>query len=99
MHAYDFPVFDTPIRQGKNGVVFGGVNVALDAAGTAQRLGADSVTLAYRSTAAEMPARLAEVHHAKEAGVHILELVNPLELIKGEDGFVSAVKMERMELG
>ena len=46
-----------------------------------------------------MPARLAEVHHAKEEGVKILELVNPLEFIKGEDGFVSAVKLERMELG
>ena len=91
MHAYDFPVYDTPIRQGKNVVVFGGGNVAMDAARTALRLGADSVTLAYRRTEAEMPARLAEVHHAKEEGVHILELVNPLEFIKGEDGFVSAV--------
>ena len=99
MHAYDFPVYDTPIRQGKNVVVFGGGNVAMDAARTALRLGADSVTLAYRRTEAEMPARLAEVHHAKEEGVHILELVNPLEFIKGEDGFVSAVKLERMELG
>lgn len=99
MHAYDFPVYDTPIRQGKNVVVFGGGNVAMDAARTALRLGADSVTLAYRRTEAEMPARLAEVHHAKEEGVRILELVNPLEFIKGEDGFVSAVKLERMELG
>ena len=99
MHAYDFPVYDTPIRQGKNVVVFGGGHVAMDAARTALRLGADSVTLAYRRTEAEMPARLAEVHHAKEEGVHILELVNPLEFIKGEDGFVSAVKLERMELG
>ncbi len=80
-------------------MVFGGGNVAMDAARTALRLGADSVTLAYRRTEAERPARLAEVHHAKEEGVHILELVNPLEFIKGEDGFVSAVKLERMELG
>ncbi len=99
LHAYDVPVYDTPIRQGKNVVGFGGGNVAMDAARTALRLGADSVTLAYRRTEAEMAARLAEVHQAKEEGVHILELVNPLEFIKGEDGFLSAVKLERMELG
>ena len=99
MKAYDFPVHDTPIRHGKNVVVFGGGNVAMDAARTALRLGAESVTLAYRRTEAEMPARLAEVHHAKEEGVKILELANPLEFIKGEDGFVSSVKLERMELG
>lgn len=99
MHAYDFPVFDTPIREGKSVVVFGGGNVAMDAARTALRLGAESVTLAYRRTEAEMPARLAEVHHAKEEGVRILELVNPLEFIRGEDGFVSSVRLERMELG
>ena len=89
----------TPIMKSKSVAVVGGGNVAMDAARTALRLGADSVTLAYRRTEAEMPARLAEVHHAKEEGVHILELVNPLEFIKGEDGFVSAVKLERMELG
>ena len=99
MHAYDFPVYDTPIRHGKNVVVFGGGNVAMDAARTALRLGAESVTLAYRRTEAEMPARLAEVHHAKEEGVKILELSNPLEFIADEQGFVSSVKLERMELG
>ena len=98
MKAY-LPTSKTPIRAGKKVAVVGGGNVAMDAARTALRLGADSVTLAYRRTEAEMPARLAEVHHAKEEGVHILELVNPLEFIKGEDGFVSAVKLERMELG
>ncbi len=72
MKAYDFPEFDTPVRHGKNVVVFGGGNVAMDAARTALRLGAEKVTLAYRRTEAEMPARLAEVHHAKEEGVEIL---------------------------
>ena len=79
--------------------VVGGGNTAMDACRTAVRLGAKEVYVVYRRTEAEMPARLAEVHHAKEEGVHILELVNPLEFIKGEDGFVSAVKLERMELG
>lgn len=99
MHAYDFPVYDTPIREGKNVVVFGGGNVAMDAARTALRLGAESVTLAYRRTEAEMPARLAEIHHAKEEGVKVLELVNPLRFLSGEDGFVASVELERMELG
>lgn len=99
MKAYDFPVHDTPIRHGKNVVVFGGGNVAMDAARTALRLGAESVTLAYRRTEAEMPARLAEVHHAKEEGVKIAELVNPLRFLPGPDGFVSTVELERMELG
>ncbi|MBE6469405.1 MAG: NADPH-dependent glutamate synthase [Coriobacteriaceae bacterium] len=99
MHSYDFPVYDTPIKHGKHVVVFGGGNVAMDAARTALRLGAESVTLAYRRTEAEMPARLAEVHHAKEEGVKILELVNPLEFQEDEKGFVASVKLERMELG
>ncbi|MBY4797748.1 NADPH-dependent glutamate synthase [Collinsella sp. AGMB00827] len=99
MHSYQFPLYDTPIRHGRNVVVFGGGNVAMDAARTALRLGAESVTLAYRRTEAEMPARLAEVHHAKEEGVHILELVNPLEFTADEDGFVASVTLERMELG
>lgn len=99
MHSYDFPTYDTPIKHGKHVVVFGGGNVAMDAARTALRLGAESVTLAYRRTEAEMPARLAEVHHAKEEGVKILELVNPLEFTADENGFVASVKLERMELG
>ncbi len=98
MKAY-LPTSHTPIRTGSKVAVVGGGNVAMDAARTALRLGAESVTLAYRRTEAEMPARLAEVHHAKEEGVKILELANPLEFIKGEDGFVSSVKLERMELG
>ncbi len=99
MKAMDFPEYDTPIKHGKNVVVFGGGNVAMDAARTALRLGADTVTLAYRRTEKEMPARVAELHHAKEEGVRVLELVSPLEFEAGEDGFVSKVKLEHMELG
>ena len=80
-------------------IIVGGGNVAMDAARTALRLGAESVTLAYRRTEAEMPARLAEIHHAKEEGVHVLELANPLRFLPGPDGFVSTVELQRMELG
>ena len=99
MHAYEFPEYDTPIRRGKRVVVFGGGNVAMDAARTALRLGAEHVTLAYRRTEAEMPARKAEIHHAKEEGVEFLELVSPLEIEKGDDGFVAGIKLQKMELG
>lgn len=102
MHAYNFPEYDTPIRHGKHVVVFGGGNVAMDAARTALRLGAEEVTLAYRRTEAEMPARLAEVHHAKEEGIKFLELVAPLEFIddgQGRSASVAKVRLQRMELG
>ncbi len=99
MHAYEFPAYDTPVRHGKNVVVFGGGNVAMDAARTALRLGAEKVTLAYRRTEAEMPARRAEIHHAKEEGVEFLELVAPIAFTAGEDGFVSAIRLQQCELG
>ena len=99
MKANKFPEYDTPTKHGKNVVVFGGGNVAMDAARTALRLGADKVTLAYRRSEAEMPARLAEVHHAKEEGIVFETLVAPLEFHAGEDGFVASVTCQRMELG
>ena len=99
MKAMLFPEYMTPIKHGKNVVVFGGGNVAMDAARTALRLGAETVTLAYRRTEKEMPARVAELHHAKEEGVRMLELVSPIAFEAGEDGFVAKVKLERMELG
>lgn len=102
MHAYNYPEYDTPIRHGKHVVVFGGGNVAMDAARTALRMGAEEVTLAYRRTEAEMPARLAEVHHAKEEGIKFLELVAPLEFIddgQGRSASVAKVRLQRMELG
>ena len=99
MKANRFPEFDTPTKHGKNVVVFGGGNVAMDSARTALRLGAETVTLAYRRGEAEMPARKAELHHAKQEGVKIQELSSPLEFIADENGFVSKVRLERMELG
>lgn len=99
MKAEKFPEYDTPTKHGKNVVVFGGGNVAMDAARTALRLGADKVALAYRRTEAEMPARKEELHHAKQEGVEVMELVNPCEFKADENGFVSSVVLQRMELG
>jgi glutamate synthase (NADPH/NADH) small chain len=99
MKANNFPRYDTPTKHGKNVVVFGGGNVAMDAARTALRLGADHVTLAYRRGEEEMPARRAELHHAKQEGVEILPLVSPLEFKADDDGNVASVRLERMELG
>ena len=99
MQAYDFPQVDTPVRRGANVVVFGGGNVAMDAARTALRLGAASVTLAYRRTEAEMPARRAEVEHAKAEGVQFMELAAPLDFVASEDGNVCAARLRLMELG
>lgn len=99
MRAYDFPEVDTPVRNGRHVVVFGGGNVAMDAARTALRLGAETVTLAYRRTEAEMPARRAEVEHAKAEGVRLCELVAPLEFVGDDTGNVCAARLRKMELG
>ena len=90
--------YDTPIRAGKKVVVVGGGNVAMDAARTALRLGAET-TIVYRRTENELPARKEEVHHAKEEGIQFAMLTNPVEVIGDENGWVKAVKCIRMELG
>ncbi len=89
-----------PAMKPKNGkkVSVGG-NVAMDAVRTAKRLGAERAIIAYRRTEDEMPARRAELHHAKAEGVEVMPLVSPLEFIAGEDGTVCAVKVQKMELG
>jgi len=99
MKANKFPEYDTPTKHGKNVVVFGGGNVAMDAVRTAKRLGAERAIICYRRTEAEMPARKAELHHAKEEGVEVMELVAPVEFVKGEDGNVCAARVQRCELG
>lgn len=88
----------TPIHAGKKVVVVGGGNVAMDAARTALRLGAQT-TIVYRRTETELPARREEVHHAKEEGIEFAMLTNPVEIIGDEKGWVKAVKCIRMELG
>lgn len=90
--------YDTPIHAGKKVVVVGGGNVAMDAARTALRLGAET-TIVYRRTEKELPARVEEVHHAKEEGIQFAMLTNPVEVLGDEKGWVKAVKCIRMELG
>ncbi len=88
----------TPIHAGKKVVVVGGGNVAMDAARTALRLGAET-TIVYRRTEKELPARAEEVHHAKEEGIQFAMLTNPVEILGDEKGWVRAIKCIRMELG
>ena len=92
------PHSDTPINLGKRVVVVGGGNTAMDSCRTAKRLGAD-VTLVYRRSEAEMPARLEEVKHAKEEGIHFLTLHNPKEYEADEKGAVKSVVLDVMQLG
>lgn len=89
---------DTPIKMGKKVAVVGGGNVAMDAARTALRLGAE-VHIVYRRSEAELPARAEEVHHAKEEGIIFDLLCNPTEILADENGWVSGMKCVRMELG
>lgn len=90
--------YDTPIRAGQKVAVVGGGNVAMDAARTALRLGAD-VHIVYRRGEAELPARAEEVHHAKEEGIIFDLLTNPTEILEDEKGWVSGLKCVKMELG
>ena len=92
------PKSDTPLNFGKKVVVVGGGNTAMDSCRTAKRLGAD-VTIVYRRSEAEMPARLEEVKHAKEEGIKFLTLHNPIEYLSDENGAVRAVVLQVMELG
>ena len=89
----------TPIIRGKNVVTVGGGNVAMDSARTALRLGADHSYIVYRRSEVEMPARNAEIHHAKEEGVEFNLLTNPIEILADEKGFVRGMRCIRMELG
>ena len=90
--------YDTPIHAGRKVVVVGGGNVAMDAARTALRLGAET-TIVYRRTENELPARKEEVHHAKEEGIQFAMLTNPVEVLGDENGWVRGVRCIRMELG
>ncbi len=100
MDAYNFPhASDTPIIRGHNVVTFGGGNVAMDAARTALRLGAETSTILYRRSEKEMPARLDEIAHAKEEGVVLRMLQDAIEILGDEDGWVTGVRCLRMALG
>ena len=97
MHAYD-TAYDTPIYVGKRVVVVGGGNVAMDAVRTAKRLGADAV-IVYRRSEKELPARVEEVHHAKEEGIEFKMLTNPVAVLGSDQGWVTGIRCVEMELG
>ncbi len=99
MKAYNEDESMTPLYHSKRVAVFGGGNVAMDAARTALRLGAEKVTIIYRRTKDEMPARKEEVHHAQEEGVEFLMLNQPVEILGDENGHVNGVKVIKCELG
>jgi glutamate synthase (NADPH/NADH) small chain len=91
--------YDTPVLKSRSVAVVGGGNVAMDAARSALRMGAENVYVVYRRSEAEMPARREEVHHAKEEGVTFLNLNNPTKILGDENGRVRAVVCQKMELG
>lgn len=99
MKAYLFPEYDTPIWVGNRVVVVGGGNVAMDSARTALRLGAEKVTIVYRRSRAEMPARLEEVENAEEEGIEFLLLTNPVRILTNDKVWVTGMECIRMELG
>lgn len=99
MKAYLFPEYDTPISKGKRVAVIGAGNVAMDAARTAIRLGAEEVHIIYRRGRDEMPARKEEIHHAEEEGIIFDLLTTPVRFIGDERGWVKEIELIRMELG
>jgi len=99
MKAYEFPKVDTPIPLGKKVVVLGAGNVAMDAARTAMRLGAEEVKIVYRRSREEMPARQAEIHHAEEEGIELFLLTNPTQYLGNEKGRLAGMVCLQMELG
>ncbi len=98
MKSYLFPHYKTPLIAGKNVAVLGGGNVAMDSARTAIRLGAEKVTIVYRRAEEQMPARAAEVHHAKEEQIEFGLLSNPVEIFGNGKGWVTGMKCQRYEL-
>ncbi len=99
MKGYLFPEYDTPIARGKNVVVLGAGNVAMDSARTAMRLGAKSVKVVYRRSREEMPARDEELHHAEEEKIEFVLLTNPTKFYGDEEGRVTGMQCLKMELG
>ncbi|MEG0693536.1 MAG: NADPH-dependent glutamate synthase, partial [Oscillospiraceae bacterium] len=98
MKAY-INTYDTPIKHSKCVAIVGGGNVAMDAARCAKRLGAEHVYIVYRRSLEEMPARLEEIHHAKEEGIEFQLLTNPIKILGDETGFVNQIECVKMELG
>lgn len=99
MKAYRFPEYDTPIPRGKDVVVIGAGNVAMDSARTALRLGADRVRIVYRRSKEEMPAREAEIHHAEEEGIEFTFLTTPVRYLGSPEGRLTGLECIQMTLG
>ena len=99
MKAYLFPEHGTPIKRGKRVSVIGGGNVAMDSARTALRLGAEEVTIVYRRSRTELPAREEEVENAEEEGIEFKLLTSPLEILGDEKGWATSMQCQQMELG
>jgi glutamate synthase (NADPH/NADH) small chain len=99
MKAYLFPNADTPLTRGRHVAVVGGGNVAMDAARTAMRMGAEKVYVVYRRSKKEMPARIEEIHHAEEEGIEFHLLTNPLRFLGNDEAWVTEIECQRMELG
>ncbi len=99
MKGYLFPKYDTPIAKGKNVVVLGAGNVAMDSARTAMRLGAESVKVVYRRSREEMPAREEELHHAQQEQIEFVLLTNPTQFFGDENGRLTGMECLKMELG
>ncbi|MEI5989075.1 glutamate synthase (NADPH), homotetrameric [Enterococcus termitis] len=99
MHSYEFPKYDTPIKRSENVVVIGGGNVAMDAARSAKRLGAEHVSIVYRRSLEELPARIEEYHHSVEEEIDYHWLTNPIEYMNDGNGNLNGVKCIKMALG
>ncbi|MGP8320421.1 MAG: NADPH-dependent glutamate synthase [Methanosarcinaceae archaeon] len=99
MKAYQFPEYDTPVKKSKRVIVVGGGNVAMDSARCALRLGADEVSIVYRRSDEELPARREEIEHAKEEGIMFRLLTNPVKILGDENLMVKGAECVNMELG
>ncbi len=99
MKGYLYPRYDTPMPMGRKVIVLGGGNVAMDSARTARRLNPEKVTILYRRTEKELPARIEEIHHAKEEGIEFHYLTSPVEFIGNEKKMVRAIRCIKMRLG
>jgi homotetrameric NADPH-dependent glutamate synthase len=99
MQGFRQPLYDTPVGMGKRVAVVGAGNTAMDGARVAKRMGAETVEVVYRRTRAESPARLEELHHAMEEGIHFRWLTAPLRILDNGNGWVGGMRCQKMELG
>ena len=99
MRGHSQPIYDTPVGMGRRVAVVGAGNTAMDAARVSRRMGADAVTVVYRRSRRESPARVEELEHAIEEGIHFLWLTNPVEIAGNSEGWVTSMRVQKMELG